>query len=69
MTKQVADEFKIDIDIEKNIEGFVITLYMDYILIGGPVKKMIASLFYLSDDVLINRPEQSSEYMLYGFYF
>ena len=65
--EELSNTYKIDVDLEKFSEGYVAHIYLDYGCYNGYIKKLLAMLFILADDISFLDGKKEDADMLFSF--
>ena len=65
--EELSNTYKIDVDLEEFSEGYVAHIYLDYGCYNGYIKKLLAMLFILADDISFLDGKKEDADMLFSF--
>ena len=65
--EELSNTYKIDVDLEEFSEGYVAHIYLDYGCYNGYIKKLLAMLFILADDISFLDGSKENADMLFSF--
>lgn len=65
--EELSTTYKIDADLEEFSEGYIANIYLDYACYTGYIKKMLAILFILADDISFFDGKKENADMLFSF--
>nr|WP_287712587.1 GDP-mannose 4,6-dehydratase [Anaerostipes sp.] len=64
---ELSNSFEIDADLIKFAEGYIANIYVDYACYTGYIKKLLAILFILADDISFLDGSKENADMLFSF--
>ena len=64
---ELSNSFEIDADLIEFAEGYIANIYVDYACYTGYIKKLLAILFILADDISFLDGSKENAYMLFSF--
>ena len=65
--EELSNTYKIDVDLEEFSKGYVAHIYLDYGCYNGYIKKLLAMLFILADDISFLDGKKEDADMLFSF--
>ena len=64
---ELSNSFEIDADLIEFAEGYIANIYVDYACYTGYIKKLLAILFILADDISFLDGSKENTDMLFSF--
>ena len=64
---ELSNSFEIDADLIEFAEGYIANIYVDYACYTGYIKKLLAILFILADDISFLDGSKENADMLFSF--